>query len=505
MATASGSSSLVTASEPLLPVGRPARAPGASRPWAAAATRLRAPHFTAARILGQSLLILGLLLVNRLGLAGTAVFFGVLSVMIVRNASSAFLALLIAGLGLATNEAIVPKNALWTVGRLAIIFVCCARFAIDLSHSRRSFLSQPYFVTLALFVAVAAVCSLVSGYFPHIALLKLVSFSVGLTAVLGGIEAVRDRDVDLTAWLIAIVGVVAISGSLMLASGRGYGLLDDGTSLPFFKGPFLHANSCGPYSALLGVLLFSTWLFTPRRGRWICLALLVPLLCFIWLSKSRTGGFSFVAGLFIMLALTYMPAARRYLPARLNMSRGTLLVAAALIAMVVVMVELASFGAVTEGLRGFLFKYGADVETGSILSSRQQVMEFTWRSFLQRPVFGLGFGVAMSEYFINNASIWTAPVEKGFLPLAVLEEVGILGAGPFAMFVLALVGSLWRRRNAVGLAMLLTYLVTNLGEVTFFSLAGWGLLGWMIVAAGVLIGDRCVVLRHQPRLQPVVR
>lgn len=494
-------STVVGGSRTIFPVGPLPPTHVTARRWRVPAQRPRVPTLAVGRVLRNALLICGLLLINRFGSAGTAVFFGIMGVMIVRSPQAAFLALMLAGLGLATNGVIVPKNALWTVARLAILFVCLARFAIDLSRTRRSLVRQPYFITLIMFSTAAAICSVVSGYFLHIALLKLVSFTVGLTAVLGGVEVLRDRRVDLTPWIMAIAGAIAINGFLILVLGGGYGLVNEGTTDLFFKGPFYHANACGPFCALLGVLLFSTWLFSPYRGRWVCLVLVVPFLYFLWLSKSRTGGAAMVAGLFFVFALTYMPAARRFVRTRLTMSRGVLVGVGAMLALAVFVIDLSTQGAIARGLQGFVYKYGMDEQT-TILASRLGPIEFSWRNFLDRPLFGLGFGTSLSEYFVANATLFSAPIEKGFLPTAILEEVGIFGTVPFVVFVFTLAGSLWRRRNAPGLAMLCTFLVCNLGELFIFSFGGWGLFSWMLVAAAILIGDQCLTPRVP--LRPVV-
>jgi O-antigen ligase len=500
----------VTAPFPLVPVSGAHPATGLPRgsaapPWAGLAPPLRVPTLGLQRLLRNTLLICGLLLVNKLGTAGAVVFFGVLTVMIARSSSAAFLALLLAGVGLMSNGMIVPKNAIWTVARLAILFVCLARFTLDLSHTRRSLVTQPYFIALMLFVAAAAICSLASGYFVHIALLKLVGFTVGLTAVLGGVEVLRDRRVDLTPWFVATAGAIVVNGFLTTVIGGAYATSIDDTRVLYFQGPFYHANACGPFSAMLAVLLFSTWLFGRYPGRWVCLVLTMPLLYFIWLSRSRTGGASLVLGLFLVFVLTYMPAARRFVRGRLTMSRGCLVAVGVMLALAGIVVDLATRGAVIQALRGFMFKYAIDTKSGSVLSSRQGLIEASWQIFLERPLFGLGFEVSLNPYFVQNATLFTAPIEKGFLPTAILEEVGIFGTVPFVLFLLTLIASLWGRRNAVGLAMLMTFLATNLGEVLIFAFGGPGLLSWMLVAAGILIGEQCLVPRQPPLLRPAMR
>lgn len=465
------------------------------------------PSLLPLRVAFMALAICALLLVNKAGTAGSIIFFGVLAVMIIKSPEAAFAAFMLAALGMMSNASLVPKTSIWTIGRLAILFVCFLRFSFDLMVARKSLLEKPSYWTLLLFVAAAAMCSMISGYYVHIALLKLVSFSVGLSAVLAGAYVLHLRRSDMAPWFVALAGTIVINGFLALALGVGYGRSIMGNlnaGSVYFQGPFYHPNACGPFCGLVIVLLFSIWLFSIHRARWVCLVLIPPLLYFIWLSKSRTGVASLVAGLMIVGMLTLMPAAKRFVRLRLNMSRTGLVIAAAMIAVLVVLMDLGNQGVIVKSVFTLINKYDKQAETlesGSILSSRRYLIERGWAGFLERPLTGLGFEVSLDPYFVENATLFSAPIEKGFLPTAVLEEVGVLGTVPFVLFLITMMVSLWRQRNAPGLAMLITYLIANLGEVSIFAFGGPGLLGWLLVAAGMLVGDRCVIT-PPPSQQP---
>ncbi len=467
------------------------------------------PSLLPIRVTLTALLICGLLLINKLGTPGSLVFFGVLLVMIIKSPEAAFLAFMIGALGLMTNASLVPKTSVWTIGRLAILFVCFLRFSVDLSATRKSLFEKSYYWALLLFIASAATCSLISGYYVHIALLKLLSFSVGLSAVLAGVYVLHLRRADMAPWFVALAGTIVLNGFLALILGVGYGrsiMGDLYSDSLYFQGPFFHPNACGPFCGLLIVLLFSTWLFSDHRSRSICLLLILPLLYFMWLSKSRTGVASLVVGIVAVIVLTFLPTAGRFVRLRLNMSRVGLLITASLITMFVVLVDVGSQGLISRSLFTLVNKYDKTAESydsASILSSRQQLIERGWQGFLDRPLTGLGFEVSLDPYFVENATLFSAPIEKGFLPTAVLEEVGLLGTVPFLLFLITMIVSLWRKRNAPGLAMLITYLTSNLGEVSIFALGGPGLLGWLLVAAGMLVGDHCVTASSpRPAVMP---
>jgi hypothetical protein len=113
-------------------------------------------------------------------------------------------------------------------------------------------------------------------------------------------------------------------------------------------------------------------------------------------------------------------------------------------------------------------------------------------NFYNSPITGIGFGTAYDDKFVQGATWYTAPTEKGFLPSAVLEETGLIGGLFFTGFLVSFFVYLIRDRNVPGFGMMVTFLVSNLGEMTFFSFGGAGGLCWFFVAAGLALSDRCL-------------
>jgi len=449
------------------------------------------------RIALRALAIIALLLINKLGNGGAVVFFLFLGGMMLRSPESAFVAFLIGMVGLVTNQSIVPKTIVWTPLRLLLPYVVAMRFAFDLAHQRKSVFSDGWFLALCAFVVVSAMCSLAGGYYVPISMLKLVNFAVGMGAVFSAVKALQGRRYDLTEWMLAAMAVIVFNGFLAIATGVAYripkaGEIIDRSTL-FFQGPFLHANVAGPFCALAAVLLFSFWLTTPYRRSWLALLLALPLIYFLWLSRSRTGLLSLVIGLAIAFLTSGIAPRLRLLRRGLGRRRGQVIAGGVLVVAAVVAYELSTGGTLTLGVVRFLNKYdrtATEIEMEDVLGSRQSVIMQQWETFLERPLTGIGFQVAKSEDFVRNATLFSAPVEKGFLPTALLEEVGLLGAATFATFVVMLSAALILSGNGPGLTMFLTYLTTNLGEMTIFAFGGAGGMGWLFVAMGILIGMR---------------
>lgn len=119
-------------------------------------------------------------------------------------------------------------------------------------------------------------------------------------------------------------------------------------------------------------------------------------------------------------------------------------------------------------------------------------MRQMWSNITRQPWQGIGFGVASrpEDMHITRDPVLGLPVgasiEKGVMPLAVLEEVGIFGFLMVSTWLaFLLIGSV--RSGFGSMAVLLTALALNLGEYTLFSIGGFGMLpmllmGWAVSA-----------------------
>lgn len=120
-------------------------------------------------------------------------------------------------------------------------------------------------------------------------------------------------------------------------------------------------------------------------------------------------------------------------------------------------------------------------------------------NFLQSPVDGVVFQVPKSEFFVKNGTLLTTSAEKRFLPTAILEEEEVLGTAAFVLFVHSLRVGWARERNLPAIVIFFGFLITNLGEVTIFSMGGSGAFGWVMVGAAIMVGDNCWrSLRRRP-------
>jgi len=131
-------------------------------------------------------------------------------------------------------------------------------------------------------------------------------------------------------------------------------------------------------------------------------------------------------------------------------------------------------------LRHFFLKRTIEFSLAeSFLESRGRLITSSISGFKEFPLTGIGMGVGIDlESAQNIVGIPTSsPVEKGFMPTALLEEFGILGTLTTVIFLIILFKSI---SPPVELLFWSTLLI-NFGEYIFFSMGGLGLIQWILI------------------------
>ena len=451
--------------------------------------------FSPQRVCYQALLIIGMLFINKAGPPGTAVFYVLMFWMVAKSPESAFKAMVIGMLAIAANTAICPKTFLMAPGRLLLLAVASMRFFADLQTQGKSLFRYKYYIAFNLFCLVAGLCSVANGYYINISLLKLATFWIGVSGILSAVEVLRKRQSDLTEWFVAMAAAVTLLGIYSRVAGIGYNMLAERfADKGLFNGPLYHSNALGPFAVTLVAFLTSASLYGKYKNRWICLVLAIFLIYFITLTRSRTAVFSLIIGL--LLGYTCSLTAVRKLGTRLrrNMSAGSLFGYATALLMVLVVGDTLTSGRIYRAVVSFTNKGGDEnsgIDLKQVMQSRESLINQSWELFKSHPLTGIGFQVSYDEEFRRKATLLSAPVEKGFLPTAVLEETGIFGTLCFTIFIVSFLGYLIGQRNIPATTVFLVVLFTNMGEVQFFALGGPGQLGWILTGAAMILGDHC--------------
>jgi hypothetical protein len=322
---------------------------------------------------------------------------------------------------------------------------------------------------------------LVSAY-PDVSLLKLVSFFLGSTTILFGYQLTSSQSAYWRTWSLGLfITVVMLSMPLMVhelgyyRNGRGFqGLLNHPQAFGIFLGPFV----AWALAELLGSARTRFWLLAAiaagsvvalyaTQARTGVLSALIGVTAGFWATTTKGGGSQGVTRWFLR-ALPLAALAAAFFLVRPDESAAR--------------------------LSQFLHKGQEAQQWDEIYaSSRGDLTAASWSNFVAHPLTGIGFGVPsdQTDFSVSRDPVFGLPlgasVEKGFTVTAVLEEVGAPG---FLLFLMILVGIARPalRAGPGAAAVVVGALAVNVGEAVFFSLGGFGMFVWIVLAGARHLG-----------------
>jgi hypothetical protein len=312
-----------------------------------------------------------------------------------------------------------------------------------------------------------------------ISLMKVAELFCGVTAVLIAYNHVKPSQLaGLHRWLITLgLTVIGLSGLTLVRPGIALGgdgglqgLLNQPQALGIFLAPFAAW-------AITGVLLMK------RRATRLELIIALLVVALIILSKARTAGFGAGAGVMVVM-VSRMIGRRRQGQAKLG---KPILVTG--LACGVLAVLAATTGQVSKIATDFAYKGSAGKAANlneAFYASRGGGAVGEWNDFLQKPLLGNGFGVYPDGEFPAGVVYFdgipiSAPIEKGFLPTAILQEGGALGGGLLTLVIALLCRRAWRNTDLRWRAMFVACLAINAGECVFMSPGGIGMFDWLLL------------------------
>lgn len=454
----------------------------------------RMQTFQWAKVWSDFCLIAVLFYVNRAGLVGNAIAYVCLCLLVWKSPFHTLKALTISGLILIANPALISSSAAVGLGKFVLVGVAAVKCWTATHSVRRDPLSQNYQKALLAFCLIAAALTPVNDYYVAVSLLKVCIFLLGATTLLGLSELKLAKTGELLAWLISLFIFILASSLLTIPLGISRVVRARVTAGDSFglSGLTNQPQALGGVLAVLAVASFSLFAFSKQRQRVYFLGLFLALLPLLFMTQSRTAVFAVLGALAVAVLISPAVVSRaRRVFRSVTMSRliGILLPICGL----VFLAGLFGVGGLEESVKSFLVKNRREISEGvdfdALAWDRMRLIENSWEAFLESPITGINFGTSKDSYFIENASLLGAPTEKGLIVTAVLEEVGLVGASAFLVFVWLLIRSLWQRGNIVGLCGLITMLILNFGEMSFFSFGGVGLFLWSIVILSIVLGN----------------
>jgi hypothetical protein len=386
------------------------------------------------------------------------------------------------------NPGLAPEATMTSAARYAVLLgAAISVFLRSLLPEMRIRIRSVTFATIMLglfFVIHSLFFSTIAG----VSVLKAASWMLvasTLIAAWAGLAA-EERDA-LARQVFGGLVVLMIVSLPLLVMPQGY--LRNGMG---FQGVLNHPQAFGPAMALLGAWAASQ-ILGQRKPRWLDVALLGGCFVMVLLSEARTAGLALILGVGVAVILTpglSGHSVRAVLPG-LRSTRVRLLAMMALLGVVLAGAQLESV------MTHYIAKSGR-AETSSLIAayekSRGGLIGRMWANIQDKPFQGIGFGIASdpATMKIQRDPVMGlptgAPIEKGVLPLAVLEEVGLIGFSAVTAWVLMLL----RRSSGGGVAPAavgLTALLLNMGEATLFSPGGMGLLSLVLIAWAFACGQ----------------
>ncbi len=331
-------------------------------------------------------------------------------------------------------------------------------------------------VLWAFFLTTTSV-SFFASYLPTISVLKAISFFLGTYVIVEGFAQTR----HLRNYWFKVVNTffVFIIGSsfLFLLVGFGYELNGRG-----FQGIMNHPQTFGPTLGVVTAWFIGLWVADNKLRR-RALLLASTGLVFIFLSQARTGVIALGAG----GAFAYLLSQKSRATGRLVGRIRNVVIAVSLAALVFVLVNPS---VLTEVILPFVQKReAATTDFGELFNqSRGELATSSMGNFYHHPVFGIGLGVpsiaVTGEEITNIKYLGGIPVgasiEKGFLPSAILEEMGLIGMIFTVIILWVIIQKLRKSSSFLTMWIFTAALFINVGEAVFYSLGGIGFFVWMM-------------------------
>lgn len=442
-------------------------------------------------------------------------FFPVLLFILGQKRVDALVTLLMVMLAFSiTNIQLVPKPLAFLM-TLRISYFLISFFLITQNAGRKFNRLITVFFPLLFYIMYMAIVS-IWGWQPVISELKILLFLIVFVAMLvttNSATLVQVSEVNIrTIFLSLSIYFIFGSAILYFVPSIGFSMLErwggDASSIlqvsgiRLFSGITWHSQSLGPLIAIFSGLLIMDYTLGIQRKSWLyrSLILLCPIL--IYMTSSRTAMGTYLVS--CILSIYFIMKARG-----VSASLKSQIFSGVSVILLLGMVVVSTVPSIRNVVFAFIFKTsteqiaGGDITAGGmeqILSSRQGLADRAMYNFWKSPLIGNGFQVSdhMAGVKVKKISmLLSAPIEKGFMPAAVLEEGGIFGGIIMIIFIISLYIKLNGYQAFCGLLVMLLLLISNLGEFYFFSMSGGGGLIWGLVFLGIMLDSKRLQRVHK--------
>jgi len=402
------------------------------------------------------------------------------------------------------NTTIAGPNTFAQIGRILVLF--CASFSVLIHYPTLSYLktSKIFFVTFIFFIFLI-MHSIFLSAIPLLSISKSLYWVISFLTVYyawNGLNSEVFSEFSNTFYNL-LVGILLVN-FLLINSSLGYI-----KNVELFQGVFDHPNAFGIFCSVVCSLAIGR--FFNMRKKLPYFDFFVMLLSFILiiLSGSRTAGFSIIISFglsFVVISFFSSKAKRKLFPFKIIYTLST----------IVILILSFSFFTNSPYLYNFINK-GYDINVNKVteinklniktpsipfiqkssvdyyMDSRGILVSPMLNNIIKQPFKGIGFGVSSCPECMNivldplfGIPI-SAPIEKGTLPIALMEELGFFGLLLFCIWALTIFRIALVDRKLL-LPVFFTLLLINLGENMLFSPGGFGMFvliifGWICASS----------------------
>lgn len=371
------------------------------------------------------------------------------------------------------NPTLVVESSFSSLARYIIVLCAFLSIFCHMIISRK-FIVSFYILPLSVVFICIFVHSLLISYAPLFSILKLISwYCVIVTLLITWYNLSESCRYQMYATLTTILKFI-ICASLPLLLFPQIGFARNGTG---FQGLLNHPQAFGPTSALLAALLIGGIISNKKIDIKNIIWFLLCIICIV-LSEARTAGLALAISVIIAIIFNPILQMRSFFEANPIFKNRYIYVYIAVV-ITGAFILFPWYGGI---LQNYLFKRTDSTSLFEAAeASRGKLVDMMLSNIENNPWFGLGFGVASDPMKLEivrdpifNLPI-SAPIEKGVLPVAIIEELGfLLGGSLLLWFIFSFIRA--ANISAQNLSLALCIFFLNFGEYMFFSTGGMGML-----------------------------
>jgi hypothetical protein len=392
-------------------------------------------------------------------------------------------ALLLSWVFTVLNSSLVPVVEYASFTRYIIILACFTSIFFRLNFRKIEKITLVTFGLGIFFI----IHSIFFSKIPEVSILKGLNWIVVIMTLLlawQNMDSLEHKDTEKQ--ITRILSIIVLFSMLVFL------FLDTGFNVNtrYFQGVLNHPQAFGMTAAALSAI-FIGQLFDQNRSTLFLVIMIILCISLTIISGSRTAGTALLLAV-IISSLIFMTPIIKKIKSLSYISRDKSFFLLGFFILIIL-----SFNNVYDVMSGFITKTN-EVSVGSIINaykiSRGVLYIPMIDNILESPLKGIGFGLAsdltnMDIKYFKGIPV-SAPIEKGILPLAILEEVGVFGFIFFMIWILILI-RLAINNSFRTLIVLLTILLFNLGEAGLFSANGYGML-YLIVITSIITRPKLI-------------